>query len=365
MSKIPLLSAAMITRNEEPYLADCLQSIRDIVDEIVVVDTGSTDETVSIAKQFDARLSFFPWKDDFASARNRALECCRGEWILYIDADERLENIDRKQLLPFLDDKTKVAFTVMFYPCKGFTSYREYRIFRNDPRIRFSGVIHETIRPALRSAGESKGRTIGKVPATIRHYGYDSDQTAKNLRNLPLLKNEVKTRPDYSFLWWHMGGIFMSLGREDEAAKAWEEGLLQVRKSKAVNPHDSLVYGELIRLYHVRGNDVLSLIDEALQQFPDQYYIHWLKAIVLKDKNHYYAAALIFEQLLSIDPGQLDEPIAYNTDIFSNLSMEPLGACYFKLNRLEDSADCYRKCEASQPFNMKYKIKRQFIESRL
>ncbi len=362
---MPRISAALITRNEERYIKACLQSIRDIVDEIVVVDTGSTDKTVSIAGEFNARRFFFPWQDNFATARNEALKHCRGEWILYIDADERLEDTDRNQLLPFLDDKTKVAFTVKFYPGKGFTAYREYRIFRNDPRIRYTGVIHETMFPAIRSVAESQGLTIGKIPASIRHYGYDTDQGAKYRRNLPLLRNEVKTRPDYSFLWWHLGTILMALGRENEAVNAWEEGLSRIRTLKKLTPHDSLIYGELIRLYHVRGYGVLSLIDEALQQFPDQYYILWLKAMVLKDQHDYDAAVQIFKQILAIDPGLLDDPIAYNADIFEALSLEPLGGCYFKLNRLEESADCYRRCEAANPSTLKYKIKRQFIESRL
>ncbi len=116
-----LLSAAMIVGNEEVFLSNCLQSIRNIVDEIVVVDTGSTDQTVSIAKQFDANVSVFPWKGDFAAARNEALQRCRNRWILYIDADEQLENTDINQIKPFLDDPGKLAFTVRFFPSKKFT----------------------------------------------------------------------------------------------------------------------------------------------------------------------------------------------------------------------------------------------------
>ena len=78
--KMALLSAAMIVGNEEAFLSNCLQSIRNIVDEIVVVDTGSTDQTVSIAKQFDANVSVFPWKGDFAVSRNEALQCCQSRW---------------------------------------------------------------------------------------------------------------------------------------------------------------------------------------------------------------------------------------------------------------------------------------------
>src|SRR5262245_1489579 len=84
------ISAAMIVRDEEAYLDDCLKSIVDEVDEIVIVDTGSRDRTCDIARRYGARLFDLPWTGDFAAARNHALDRASGDWILYIDADERL-----------------------------------------------------------------------------------------------------------------------------------------------------------------------------------------------------------------------------------------------------------------------------------
>ncbi|MGO9882155.1 MAG: glycosyltransferase family 2 protein, partial [Solirubrobacteraceae bacterium] len=90
-----MLSGALIVRDESRVLSDCLASIREIVDEIVVVDTGSVDDSVEIARRYGARVIHHPWRDDFAQARNAALDAARGEWILYIDADERLSGGDR------------------------------------------------------------------------------------------------------------------------------------------------------------------------------------------------------------------------------------------------------------------------------
>ncbi len=359
-----LLSAAMIVGNEEAFLSNCLQSIRNIVDEIVVVDTGSTDQTVSIAKQFDANVSVFPWKGDFAAARNEALQRCRNRWILYIDADEQLENADINQIKPFLDDPGKLAFTVRFFPSKRFTSYREYRVFRNDQRIRYEGVIHETMLPAIQKVARSDGLEIGRLPLTIRHFGFDTDQSAKYRRNLPLLKKAVIKKPERSYLWWHLGAVLMALGDKAAAAQTWEKGLFQIRKKETIEHQDTLIYGELIRYYHVQGKEVIPLINEALARFPNQYYILWLKAIALKDKHYFEAASVVFEQLTSIDSERLDEPIAYNSGIFKELSLEPLGACYFKMKRFEESAECYRRCEAIDPSNVSYKIKHQFISTR-
>ncbi len=93
-----VLTASMIVRNEETVLEGCLASIQSLVDEVVIVDTGSTDRSKSIAQAFGARVFDFEWCDDFAAARNEALRWASGEWILYIDADERMGPVDRRQV---------------------------------------------------------------------------------------------------------------------------------------------------------------------------------------------------------------------------------------------------------------------------
>ncbi|MBK7632424.1 MAG: glycosyltransferase family 2 protein [Ignavibacteriales bacterium] len=88
---MPTLSLSMIVKNEERHLARCLSSVKDVVDEIVIVDTGSTDNTIEIAESFNAKIFHFDWVNDFSAARNFALTKCIGNWILYLDADEENE----------------------------------------------------------------------------------------------------------------------------------------------------------------------------------------------------------------------------------------------------------------------------------
>ncbi len=87
---MPTLSLCMIVKNEEKHLARCLSSVKDVADEIVIVDTGSTDKTIEIAESFSAKIFHFDWVNDFSAARNFALSKCTGDWILYLDADEEL-----------------------------------------------------------------------------------------------------------------------------------------------------------------------------------------------------------------------------------------------------------------------------------
>src|SRR5262249_7770815 len=106
----PRLSVCLITRDEEAFLARCLNSIRSVADQIVVVDTGSQDRTIQIAQQFGAEVYHFPWCDDFAAARNTALEHATGDWVLILDADEELIPQAKPALLAELGDSRAIAY---------------------------------------------------------------------------------------------------------------------------------------------------------------------------------------------------------------------------------------------------------------
>ena len=109
---MPTLSLAMIVKNEAANLGRCLESVRGLVDEMVVVDTGSEDGTPALAQAHGARLGHFPWRDDFAAARNASLELCRGDWILLLDADEAVGAADHAAIRQALE-RPEAAFTLV------------------------------------------------------------------------------------------------------------------------------------------------------------------------------------------------------------------------------------------------------------
>lgn len=195
----PLLSAALIVKDEAAFLPDCLASIAPVVDEIVVVDTGSGDDSREIARRFGAQVVEAPWTDDFSAARNVSLERATGEWILYIDADERLRQVTREAAGRLLTSAEEVAFRILLRPTVGSTAYREFRLWRNDPRIRFEGIIHEKVVPAIGRVAEEEGRAIGSADWLLEHVGYEGDQTPKHHRNLPLLRRELEREPENLF----------------------------------------------------------------------------------------------------------------------------------------------------------------------
>jgi glycosyltransferase involved in cell wall biosynthesis len=360
-----MLSAALIVRDEAAVLADCLASVRDVVDEIVVVDTGSVDATPQIARDFGARLFHDPWRDDFSRARNEALAHARGRFILYIDADERLEPASRAQVAALLADRSAVAHTVLFRPQRGYTCYREHRVFRNDPRIRFHGVIHETMLPGIHAMAAEDGLRIAPSPLRIEHVGYEGDQQRKHRRNLPLLRARLADDPGHAFSWHHLGRALLALGDPRAAADAWRRGIEVVRGRSAPSPADSLLYGSLLRHELDAGAATPGLLEEALARFPGNHLLAWLHGRRLMADGRLDEAVAVFRGLAAIDGATfVDDAVAYDARIFGAWPLDALGLCCFRLGRFAESARHYAGAEAAAPDVPEYRVRRLLAETR-
>src|ERR1051325_1720858 len=166
------ISLCMIVRDEAGNLAACVEPLRDLVSEIVVVDTGSTDQTRSIAESLGAKVYDFPWIDDFAAARNASLDHATGDWIFWMDADDRLDPVNRNRLRQLFSSvgEQRQAFRMSVLSRQGDQQLTldHVRLFRRAPEIRWRGAVHEQIIPALEEAGHAR------VPSeiVIFHQGY-------------------------------------------------------------------------------------------------------------------------------------------------------------------------------------------------
>jgi hypothetical protein len=344
---VPFVSAALIVRDEAAVLGDCLRSLLTIVDEIVVVDTGSRDASRQIAVSYGARVFDFPWRDDFSAARNHALDLATGDWALYIDADERVRGIDGPALHAQLDNPDLVASTVRFHPRTGFTAYPEHRLFRRDGRIRFAGAIHETMMPSIHALVASGAGRIGTSGLTIDHIGYDGDQSHKLDRNERLLRKQIAADPRRTYLWWHLGTVERDRGHLPAAEAAWTQGVALVRAKTAPEPEDALCFIELAKLRLARSEDALSLIAEAELACPDNWLLLWLRAKALVAACRDAEALPLFEALSQVDADTLVAPVAFDRRLFGPWALAEMGHCAFRLRRFDDCARYYRLAEPS------------------
>jgi glycosyltransferase involved in cell wall biosynthesis/Flp pilus assembly protein TadD len=223
------ISLCMIVKNEERFLAQCLESVKDAVDEINIVDTGSTDRTIEIARSYGANIQEHAWRNDFAWARNKALDMATRRWVLQLDADEELlpESIAAlRQIAAAPSHLTGVWLRCINasdrYKGGGTISHAIIRIFPNHPRVRFHGSIHE-----FPSVDDSPLSMAGVVaPVKIVHHGYLTDIVAdrkKYQRNMAIIEQNVIDHPDDAFHWYNLGMTAHLNGENERAAPALEK----------------------------------------------------------------------------------------------------------------------------------------------
>lgn len=353
----------MIVRDEAHHLVPCLESIKAVVDEIVISDTGSRDESRQIARLYGARLFEFEWRDDFSAARNHTLEQCLGDWILYIDADERLRPVDRTYLEGTLDIDETVGYRVLLHPRSGYSAYREIRVFRNDPRIRFSGLMHETIWPSLIRCMNEDGTGIDDCALTLDHVGYDGPQDHKYERDLPLLQKALAENPDHVYCWYHLGRVHLGRAEPELAERAWQRGVEAVRRKADLEPSDSLPFLELIKHWLETNQDARTLLDEALHLFPENPGLIWLKGGLLASEARSREAVAVFESLVERSEAQvLSQSFAYDEQQFTSRTHAMIGTCYYRLAEYEKAHRAFAEAGRLDPANVEYTAKRILCE---
>ncbi len=352
------LSAALIVKNEERYLAACLESIRNLVDDVVLVDTGSDDSTVEIARQFGCKIFHFPWQQDFSAARNFGLEQVRADWVLYIDADERVRPGSDDALRDALDDPACIAGKVLLHPMPRFTPFWILRLFRNHPLIRFRGCIHENIWPGVLAYQASYGGEVRSVPLVLDHEGYSGDQTAKHERNLPLLLRAIEATPRRIYCWCHLADVYVALGREQEAVEAWQTAIGIVRDQRDVLPDDSLPYQNLIHFEMSKDRDAGGLIQDARQRFPLNLQLAWLDARYRMFAGKFDEAIVLFEWLIERGRAQdFERSIAYEERLLNALPYEAIATCHFRMGNFAESRRAYAAAAAFEPDRIEYRVK--------
>jgi tetratricopeptide (TPR) repeat protein len=362
----PLLSAALIVRDEERHLQNCLASLRGRVDEIVIVDTGSRDRSREVAIDFGARMLERPWTGDFAAARNASIEASRGEWILYIDADETVAAFDRGEVELELADARLAAYTVLFRPRAGYTRYREHRLFRNRPDLRFAGLIHESLMPGLETLRVREGLGVGASAIALDHHGYsDADVRRKSARDIPLLQQRLAAEPGHVYSWAHLGAALLASGDERAAEDAWRRGIAVVRTMTQRTPTESLPYLYLARMLVDRKRDADEILGEALELFPENHALAWLAGQRLLERRCFEEAMRYFVRLAAVDPDRVDcGMLAYDASIFGANAHAALGLCAFRLGRFAESAGHYARAEALAPDDRAIRTKRLFTETK-
>jgi len=303
----PAISACMIVKNEEKMLPGCLKSIQKYVDEIVIVDTGSTDRTVEIAASFGARIYYHLWENNFSKHRNQSFGYARGDWILYIDADEELMPGSGEMLQNAIQadedvDAISVTLECIFDKGGSFAYNNAIRVFRNHRGLHYAGRVHNYI------VGVKK---VVCEPIRLFHHGYALDKNTmkeKFERTTSLLKKDIAENPDDPRPRHFLAAAYLSERLYLEAATEASEAirLYEKQNNRSNNYLWSLYIAASAQFSLGDIEKSASFSQKGIQTFPhhmDAHYMMALVAYVRKDRDlfeahmaRYLKAKRVFEE---------------------------------------------------------------------
>lgn len=328
------ISLCMIVKNEEASIERCLESVHDMVDEIIIVDTGSTDRTVEICKTYTNNIHSFQWNDDFSKARNSSIERAKSQWVLWLDADEELDRENIKDLKAVLTDKKEM---VLYVPIINYIGesiqeeevYKIYqpRLFRNGQGILFHNRIHETL---VFPDADLADDTLDLV---IKHYGYlDSITTSKKKhdRNLSLLRLELQNERHSPWIEYHVAAEYYNAGDYENAFHFANYTILRFIESGLIPPAMvyRLKYAILLDSDNIDG--AWPSINQAILLYPDYVDLYYIKATILFQLENYEEAITALDQCLSLGEDNRNYLILKGTGSFRATELKE--KCVAQLN---------------------------------
>jgi glycosyltransferase involved in cell wall biosynthesis len=286
---MPRLTLSMIVKNEQAKLAECLSSVEGIADEIVIVDTGSKDNTKSIAKSFGAQVFDFEWVNDFSKARNFALSKSNGNWILYLDADETLDTESKIELTKLLNNHAKLGVRCIVESSDDFNNspitIRYPRLFKNSTTIEFCGKVHEQIENSL----IENGYKFVDSKIKIWHSGYnlpENELEQKAERNLKILLDDYYLKPS-GYLAYQIANSCALLKNREEASKYFNLALEDISLESEYH---------VISLASLAGFELEQLNFENAEKYIEQ----GLK-LNPSDANFFFTSAQVYFKTTKLD----------------------------------------------------------------
>jgi tetratricopeptide (TPR) repeat protein len=343
------ISLCMIVRNNEDTISNCIKSVKGITDEIIIVDTGSSDKTKIMAAKFTDKIYDFKWIDDFSAAKNFALSKATKEWILALDADEVIAEENLARIKELIESKEYMGYYLIQrqYTNKigtvGWVSssndrYKEskaangwfenpiLRLFKNDMRIKFDGKLHDIVYESIKKIGKI---CITDIP--IHHFGeINRDFSGKADRNIRFLEKQAIEKGDF-FTYYQLACELIGIGKTEEA-------LIYLNKSIELNSEYSPSLLNLGGLYinEKKLDKAEKILKKAVELDGSNPDIHNNLGVVYSEKKEYKKAIKKFERAIELNPK--------SADAFYNL-----GLVYTRMKRDNEARYYYNKAIELNP----------------
>jgi len=338
----PSIAVCMIVKNEEQNIGRLLTSIKGFADEIILVDTGSEDRTVDIAKSFGAKIYYFPWCDDFSAARNESLRYATKDYILWLDADDEVRSTEHKKIRTYLSKKPGNAY---YLRVKNImhdheTESIQLRIFPNNRGIQFEGRIHEQVYQSIKRMMIP----LSLCDATVIHHGYcdEMEMKKKLMRNKMLQERELKEKPDDVFALFFLARTLKGLNIPDEALYYLDRVIARGEIDTEIRKLDiftiALIDKASLLLNRGMLDETLLLLETWEKQLENSTLIHYTLGEIYYKKCDYEKAYMRFLPLRNNDFREEILPLDVKKVKKNLLSFLGVSSLFVK------DYDCARRC---------------------
>lgn len=343
------VSVCMIAKNEDNHIEECLKRLRPCRFEIIVVDTGSVDRTVEMAHKYADKVFHFAWCDNFSSARNFSIQQATNDWVLIIDCDEYLENVNLASLEESLsNNKDSVGMITRNnpYTVQGSRSVMSERIGRlfNRKYCHYEGSIHEQVRTL-----DGKEPATFQIPLTFYHEGYvaESDKRMRATRNLEMLLHDLELKGPSPYIYFQLGQNYISLNDMEKAAHYYKLGLdLDADPNSAFVQSMAETYGYcLIEL--AKYDLAMSLLDKY-EHFSHRADFVYLMGMIYMKKGIYNKAIEEFQKATSLSAYSRKGVNSYRANYY-------IADIYETMGMPDEAKTYYMKCGDYEPAKRKLK----------
>ncbi len=349
------LSLCMIVKNKESTLAYSLNSIKSIVDEIIIVDIGSTDRTAEIAEAFQAKLYYYPWDNDFSNARNYSLKQASMDWILIMNGDEVLEARDRSELLKLIDTSEYDGYhmTVNSYlntiNHDDYTVHHALRLIKNSEFFTFKGMIHEQL---IHNSDNTKPLNITMSNIVIHHYVSEKDliiDQKNRQKNIKLIKSQLKLEPDNPLHLFSLGNEYMAIADFPKALKSYN-GAIKINSDPSQDFLPYLYHRLIISLGEVKDySNAVYKASEALALYPSCTDILYYKGLMHYNLHEYTLAIDCFNSCLEL--GESPKGLKFVNDCGGFRPLLSLGEIYSLFEDYDNAISVYSKALELKPIH--------------
>ncbi|MCM1261259.1 MAG: glycosyltransferase [Butyrivibrio sp.] len=357
------ISICMIAKNEEQHIEECLSRLKPYYNEIVLVDTGSTDGTLAIAAKYTDKIYHFDWINDFSAARNYSIAQATNDWILSIDCDEYLESIDSSMLLQLINNHTSEVGQVLIrnrFSQNGQAAIENIRLSRlfNRNYFHYEGSIHEQLERKSSSADGSLKCNNGMhsdmrsalpipafiVPLTLLHVGYDGSEEemrAKAFRNIALLEKELEIKGEDAYIYYQLGQSCVRLKDYGKAYEWFNLGLsmdLDITQGYVQNMVEAYGYC----LLDMKRFDEALLLEGIYDDFAVRADFVFLMGLIYMNNARFNDAIEEFKKAATMEQFSVEGTNSYRANY-------NIGVIYECMGQINKAREYYIKCGSFEP----------------